>query len=230
MKIKGLWRAMTGFERGLWISSSIVVTVCYFLAPTGNILSLFASLIGAAALIFSAKGYVIGQMLSIAFAILYGIISWEVRYYGEMITYLCMSAPIAVLSVISWLRHPYKQSAEVEVHRLTKKQALLLACMTVAVTIAFYFILGALNTANLLVSTISVTTSFLAASLLQMRSPYYAIAYAVNDIVLIVLWLLVIFVDSAALPMIVCFLMFLANDLYGFYNWRRMQKRQAIDE
>ena len=230
MKIKGLWRAMTGFERGLWITSSVVVVVCYALAPTGNILSLLSSLIGAAALIFAAKGYVIGQVLSVIFAVLYGIISWEVRYYGEMITYLCMSAPIAVLSVISWLRHPYKQSAEVKVHRLTGKQWLLLGGLTVAVTVAFYFILGTLHTANLLVSTISVTTSFLAASLLQMRSPYYAVAYALNDIVLIVLWTLVIFVDSAALPMIVCFLMFLANDIYGFYNWRRMQRRQLMDE
>ena len=230
MKIKNLWRALTGFERGLWITSSLVVTICYFLAPTGNILSLFASLIGAAALIFAAKGYVIGQVLSVIFAVLYGIISWQVQYYGEMITYLCMSAPIAVLSVISWLRHPYKKSAEVAVHRLTKKEIVVLGLLAVGVTTAFYFILGALHTANLYVSTLSVTTSFVAATLLQMRSPYYAIAYALNDIVLIVLWALVIFVDTAALPMIVCFLMFLANDIYGFYNWRRMQKRQALDE
>ena len=230
MSIKGLWRALTGFEKILWITSSIVVTVCYFLAPTGNILSLIASLFGAAALIFSAKGYVAGQAFAVVFAVLYGIISWEVQYYGEMITYLGMSAPIALISIFSWLRHPYKKSAEVTVSRLRKKHVIGLALLAVGVTTAFYFILGALDTANLPVSTLSVTTSFVAAALLQMRSPYYAIAYAVNDIVLITLWSLVIFEDSAAIPMIVCFLMFLVNDFYGFYNWRRMQKRQQSDQ
>lgn len=29
------------------------------------------------------------------------------------------------------------------------------------------------------------------------------------------------------LPMILCFIMFLANDLYGFFNWHKMKKRQA---
>lgn len=230
MYVKKLWNAMTGFERGLWITSSAVVTISYFLAPTGNILSLIASLIGAAALIFAAKGYVIGQMLSVIFAVLYGIVSWNFQYYGEMITYLCMSAPIALLSVISWLRHPYKKSSEVEVRRLRGKHWVLLGILTVSVTVAFYFILGALNTANLIVSTLSVATSFLAASLLQMRSPYYALAYSVNDIVLIVLWIMAVIADFSYLPMLICFFMFLANDMYGFYNWRRMQKRQAMGE
>ena len=76
MSIKGLWRALTGFERVLWIASSIIVTACYFLTGSGNVLSLIASLFGAAALIFSAKGYVIGQAFAVVFAVLYGIISW----------------------------------------------------------------------------------------------------------------------------------------------------------
>ena len=47
-----------------------------------------------------------------------------------------------------------------------------------------------LDTPNIVFSTISVTTSFLAASLTMLRSSYYALGYAMNDIVLIVLWVL----------------------------------------
>ena len=59
-----------------------------------------------------------------------------------------------------------------------------------------------------------------------MRSPYYAIAYAGNDIVLIVLWVLASIQDISYLPMVLCFVMFFANDIYGFINWKRMRKRQ----
>ena len=226
MKSYNPFRDLTKFEWTLWISSLAVVSASYLLSPDKDILTLLTSLIGVTALIFVAKGYVIGQILCIAFAVFYGLISLHFRYYGEVITYLGMSAPIAVVSTISWLRHPYRKTAEVEVQRLTKKKLICLVFATVVVTVAFYFILKALHTANLVWSTISVATSFFAASLTAMRSPYYAVAYTANDIVLIVLWITATVQDIAYLPMIFCFVMFMANDLYGFWHWCRMRDRQ----
>jgi nicotinamide mononucleotide transporter PnuC len=178
-------------------------------------------------LIFIAKGNVLGQLLMIAFSILYGIISYHFRYFGEMITYLGMSAPMAVLAAISWIKHPYRDSDCVKVDRLTKGKISILCILTLLVTAAFYLILGALDTSNLIISTISVSTSFLAASLTYLRSPYYALGYAANDVVLIVLWVLASMVDISYLSMVICFVMFLVNDLYGFINWRRMQRKQS---
>lgn len=99
--------------------------------------------------------------------------------------------------------------------------------LTAAVTAGFYFILRALGTANLLPSTISVTTSFLAVYLTFRRSPLYALGYAANDVVLIILWLLAARSDKGYLSVVVCFAVFLVNDIYGFLNWRRMEKKQA---
>ena len=227
MKFKNPFSTLTKFEWGLWSVSSLGVLLSHLLSPQKDILSVIASLIGVTALIFVAKGHVLGQLLTIVFAIFYGVISFQLQYYGEVITYVCMSAPMALLAAIAWIKHPYQQSEEVAVSSLSKRVAWCLIGLTVAVTIAFYFILGALGTANLLVSTISVTTSFLAASLTFLRSPYYALAYAANDIVLIILWILASITDTSYLCMIICFVMFLANDLYGFINWRRMEKRQS---
>ncbi len=224
--MKNPFKDLTKFEFVLWLSSVFVITLCFLLAPGKDYLTLIASLIGVTALIFVAKGYVIGQILCVIFALFYGVISFYFRYYGEMITYLCMSAPIAVISIISWAKNPYKDSAEVTVHRMTKGQIAVMFLFAAVVTVAFYFILKALGTANLIVSTLSVTTSFLASWLTFMRSPYYALAYALNDIVLIVLWLLASIENIAYAPMIACFVMFLLNDVYGFLNWKRMQARQ----
>ena len=227
MRLVSLFHSLTKFEWCLWLSSVVVVTVSFFLSPDKNVLNLIDSLIGVTALIFISKGYVIGQVLLIIFGVLYGIISFEYRYYGEIITYLGMTAPIAGLAVISWLRHPYKDSKEVEVNRHLKLSTwLTLIFLTAAVTVGFYFILKALGNSNLLFSTISVTTSFLAASLTFLRSPYYGLGYAANDAVLITLWVLAALEDPGYVPMIFCFVMFFINDLYGFFNWRRMSKRQ----
>lgn len=218
---------LTRFEWGLWLTSLVVVAGTYLGFQAGDALSLLASLIGVTALIFVAKGHVLGQVLTMVFAVFYGVISWAFRYYGEVITYLCMTAPMALLALITWLRNPYKDSAEVTVRRLTGKHWLVLGVSTVLVTAAFYFILQAVGNAALWVSTLSITTSFLASGLTALRSPYYALAYAMNDLVLIVLWVIAAFADISSVPMVSCFVMFFANDLYGFINWRRMEKRQA---
>lgn len=210
----------------LWIFSIAVVGVSSAFAGGEGILSTVASLIGVTALIFVARGDAYGQIITIVFSILYGIISYKFKYYGEMITYVFMSAPAAFVTLIAWLKHPYKDSHEVKVDSMTKNKWLMTIGLSLVITVVFYFLLKALGTSNLVVSTISILTSSFACILLILRSPYYAIAYSSNDIVLIILWILATIENVKYLPMIFCFVMFLANDLYGFYNWCKMKKTQ----
>ena len=226
MKIKNPFKDLTRFELGLWLTSAVVVIISFIFSPEKDVLTLVASLFGVTALIFIAKGYIIGQVLVIIFALLYGIVSFYNEYYGEVITYVCMSAPMAVMALISWATHPFKDTKEVEVHKMTKWQIALMPILTACVTVAFYFILEFLGTANLFFSTVSVATSFAAVYMTFMRSPYYAVGYFLNDIVLIVLWVMASIEDIGNIPMILCFVMFLINDSYGFISWRRMERKQ----
>ena len=219
------------FSKGetlLWTVSVAVITVSFCIFDGTNYLTLCASLVGATSLIFNAKGNPIGQALMVVFSLLYGVISYTFAYYGEMITYLGMTAPMAVFALISWLRNPYRGNrAEVAVNRLSQREIALMFLLTAAVTVAFYFVLRALHTNNLFPSTVSVATSFLAVYLTFRRSAYYAAGYAANDAVLIVLWTMATIEDVSYLSVTICFVMFLANDIYGFINWKRMQRRQA---
>lgn len=227
MNISESLKSLTKFEKCLWLVSVSVIAVSFFISGSGDVLSLTASVIGVSSLIFLARGFAFGNVLMIVFSILYGIISFTFDYYGEMITYLGMTMPMAVVSLISWLRHPYKKTAEVAVSKLTRGKLVFTIISSLAVTVAFYFILKAFGTANLLPSTVSVFTSFAAATLTAFRCPYFAVLYAANDIVLIALWVLASIEDISYLPMIICFIMFFINDSYGFICWRRMEKRQA---
>ena len=215
----------------LWSISMTVVLVSNFVSKDIQIVTLLATLIGVTALIFVAKGNVWGQIFTVVFSVLYSITSFEFRYYGEIITYLGMSAPIAALSVISWLRNPYKKGKnEVKIRHLKARDIILCIALTLSVTVAFYFILRALQTPNLLVSTVSITTSFLASYLMFMRNSYYALAYAANDIVLITLWIFATIDSLSYLPMVACFAIFLVNDIYGYASWKIREKKQEAGE
>lgn len=226
MKFENPFAKLTTFEWILWGTSVLSIICAFLISGAGSILEMLTSLFGVTALIFVAKGLIIGQMMTVFFSLLYGIVSFKFNYYGEMITYLFMALPIALFATIEWIKHPYKNTDVVEVSKVTKKQVIIMCFLSVCTTIIFYFILKFFNTPNLFFSTISVTTSFVAAYLTYLRSPYYGIGYGLNDIVLIILWTLASIEDIRYLPMILCFVMFLANDIYGFYNWRKLRKTQ----
>ena len=216
-------RYFTLFEWMLWSGSVLLTVGAFLLFDRGSWLSLAASLIGVTSLIFAAKGNPAGPGLMIVFSVLYGVISLSFRYYGEMVTYLGMTLPMSVFSLAAWLRHPYAgERTQVEVSRLTPRALALTAVLTAAVTAVFWVILARLGTANLVPSTVSVVTA-----LTFLRSTYFALAYAANDGVLIVLWTLAVREDMGYLSVLLCFVVFLVNDLYGFVNWKRMARQQA---
>ncbi len=215
-------------EKLLWSGSVTLILAAFFVFDRVNYLNLAASLVGVTSLIFAAKANPVGQALMIIFSLLYGIISFGFSYYGEMITYLGMTMPMSVFSLVSWLKNPFNgKRNEVRVNRIHRKEVLMMCVLAAVVTTGFYFILKAFGTANLRLSTLSVTTSFVAVYLTFRRSPFYAAGYAANDVVLIILWILAARENSGYISVAVCFGAFLVNDLYGLISWKKIEKRQS---
>lgn len=229
--IKKANQYFTKGEKILWSVSVLLILVFFLIFDRTSYLTLTASLIGVTSLIFNAKGNPIGQLLMIIFSVIYGIISFSFAYYGEMITYLGMTAPMALFALISWLKNPFGNSkSEVKVNHLKRSELVFMLVLSAVVTVIFYFILSAFNTANIIPSTASVTTSFLAVYLTFRRSEYFPLAYGANDIILIILWTMASFENISYISVVVCFAVFLINDFYGFINWSKMKRKQAIIE
>ena len=224
-------KALSRNEKIFWLVSLAIVALSNVFSQDFSMLTLAAALIGVTAVLFGAKGNVWGQILISVFAILYGIISWQNRYWGEMITYLGMSLPMALWSIYTWIRNPSAENnAEVKINKLNAKNYILLIASGVAVTVGFYFMLKFFDTPNLIFSTLSIMTSFFAAALTMLRSSYFALWYAMNDVILIVLWVLAAINNPIYIPVIVNFVVFLFHDLYGFYSWKKREKKQVSTE
>lgn len=138
MKLKSIKGYFSKVEIILWVISVSLIIISFAVFDRRNHMILAASLIGATSLIFNAKGNPIGQVLMVVFSVLYGIISYSFAYYGEMITYLGMTAPMAIVALIAWMKNPYKgNKAEVKVNNLKFIEIIFMAVLTVAVTVAF---------------------------------------------------------------------------------------------
>lgn len=216
---------LTGKEWGLWLGSLVIVIFSNILTGDVDLLTLVAACVGTTSLIFAAKGNVWAQILMIVFSILYGIISWRFQYWGEMITYLGMALPMAIWSTVTWIKNPSENGHEVAIQKLTFKHITGLVFFGILITGIFYLILNAMDTPNIVFSTISITTSFIAAALMMLRTSYYALGYAFNDIVLIILWTLASIQNIAYIPVVVNFAIFFLNDMYGFISWKKREKQ-----
>ena len=123
-------------EKRLWLISVSAILLSFFLFDRHNWLTLIASLTGVTSLIYNAKGNPVGQALMVLFSLMYGIISWQAQYYGEMITYLGMTMPMAVFALVAWLRNPFGGNrAEVTVNRIGRGEWLICAILTVLITL-----------------------------------------------------------------------------------------------
>ncbi len=227
--MKNPFKGFTIQEWIIYLSSLIIVLVSNFIGGQVDLINLLCTVMGVTALIFIAKGNVIGQMISVVFGVLYSITAIKYRYYSEIITYLGMTAPLALISIFTWIKNPYKKGENVvKIRLLTLNEGLFLTGLTLVVTTIFFFVLKHLETPNLFVGTVSIATSFVASYLMVRRISYYAIAFMCNDVVLIVLWVLASFDDLTYLSMVACFLTFLVNDLYAFTRWKIREKKQGL--
>lgn len=110
-------------EMLLWTTSAAFILLSFYIFDRENYLTLCASPVGVTSLIFNAKGNPFGQFLMIVFSLLYGIISYTFAYYGEMITYLGMTMPMAFFALITWLRNPYGENkAEARVNQIGARE------------------------------------------------------------------------------------------------------------
>lgn len=228
-KFFGKWNL---FEILLLSISLAATATIFFLGREKNPWSLLSSVFGIVCVIFTAKGNPVAQYLSIVFAVFYSVVSYQSRYYGEMLIYLFLMIPIHVACIVSWIRHRRDpESAEVRINSLRAREYLLLGMADCIVTVAFYFLLKALGTDELIVSTISLVSSVSAAYLMLRRSEYYAVCFIVNDIILLILWgLRVYHYGVSSLPTLITFVVFLINDVYGFLAWRKRRRRQNAEE
>jgi len=174
-----------------------------------------------------AKGKNLGQIFGVIITILYSIVSFKNKFYGEVLIYLIIMLPMYVIGIFTWIRHKNKETDSVEINQISIKEWIIVAIIFIAIFVGIYYLLKAFNTNELIVSTISVLASLFACYLQIRRSKFSFGFYIINDIILMVLWgIPVMKGNMVLLPMLLDPTINFINDNYGFYNWRKLEKKQ----
>jgi len=220
----------TKLEKMLLIGSIIVVSLVGIIFKS-DLLTTICSIVGIITALLLAKGKNLGQIFGLLIVALYSIVSLKNGYYGEVIIYLGIMLPMYIIGIISWLKHQNKETNSVEVNKIKAKEWCIVFIVSIVAFTLIYFLLKMFNTNQLIISSLSVIDSLFAVYLGVRRSKYSFYFYVINDLILIALWGIPVIGGSLILlPMVFNPLINLINDLYGIYNWRKLERIQGCEK
>lgn len=177
-----------------------------------------------------SKGKVESYGISFVSVFFYAIVSYNQGYYGELIITIFLTLPLAIVGIISWIRNQDIDKGVIIVNTLSKKEIYLVILSQIFLFSVYYSMLKAFQTELLMLSTISLITSVLAAYFEARRSEMAMFCYAANDFTIILLWLVPIINGQISLiTVLVGPLLLLVNDFYGVYNWSKIKKEQSAN-
>lgn len=225
-KVREFFSDWNGFEKGYVIIGVILLTVTEALFP-GGLRQYVCSLSLMLSAILLAKGKVESHIFAIIYSITYIMISMKQRYYGEVIMSLCVYLPVSIFALINWLRHLRHQDHTVAIQQLSKKELLAAFGSQILLSFVYYAFLKYFNTANIIISVISVIFSILACYFEARISVWSLYCFITNDIITIILWLIPLLAGEKQLASILIGpLMITVSDIYGVFNWHRLHQQQ----
>lgn len=224
--IKEYFKTWNLFEKGLCFISVITILAVGIIFQSDKI-AIVESIVMVLTAILQAKGKIESQFFSLLDCFLYSYLSYKSRYFGEVIFYLLIMFPMAIMGIISWMKHKSDKTDTVEVNEIKAKEWGRLVVVSIIAFVGLYYLLRFFDTSQLIVSTFSMVISMLAVYLLVRRSKYSFLFYILNDIILIILWALpVIAGEFLLIPMMIGPIALLISDTYGTINWGKMEKEQ----
>jgi len=224
-----IFKDWTKLEKTLLFGSIILVGLVGIIFKS-DVLTTICSIVGIITALLLAKGKNLGQIFGLLIVALYSIVSFKNGYYGEVIIYLFIMLPMYVVGIVSWIRHQNKDTNTVEVNKIKLKEWIIVLFASIVCFTGIYFLLKVFNTNQLFISSLSVIDSLFAIYLGVRRSKYSFYFYVVNDLILILLWGIPVVTGTIILiPMVFNPLINLINDLYGIYNWKKLENMQGVE-
>ncbi|MEG1582145.1 MAG: nicotinamide riboside transporter PnuC [Clostridia bacterium] len=185
----------------------------------------------------TAKGKVAGLYLNSVECLVYVGLCMTSALYGEIIKVLIVSLPLKIASIISWTKNKknaknnkYAKGQEIIIRKMNWKNWLLVVISLVFGTIIMYFVLGALGTNKLLLSSLTFTMGIIVSILSAMCYKEHWYLLIVSTLISTILWMTIIFGgDLGSLPILTSYFSSLVNSVYGVIMWTAMYRKVAVN-
>ncbi|MDE6567257.1 MAG: nicotinamide riboside transporter PnuC [Lachnospiraceae bacterium] len=227
-----IMREFTGWKlwQIVWIflANGVILGVSLYLGDTA--LGILASLTGVTCVILCGMGKLSNYIFGTVNVVLYAIVAWKAKYYGDVMLNLLYYFPTNLLGFFVWSKHINQENNEVYKKRMTLQQDIVLGIVSVAGVLGYSYILKKLGGNLPIVDSMSTVFSVIAQILMIKRFVEQWIIWIIVDIVSVIMWIAAFFTGGESVAVLMMWSVYLANAVIMFVKWSKESKEDASKE
>ncbi|HGO5824124.1 TPA: nicotinamide riboside transporter PnuC [Mannheimia haemolytica] len=222
----------TRFEAS-WLMLFLTIQIAIFIYQPDSWIATIAAITGILCVVFVGKGKISNYLFGLISVSLYAYISYTFQLYGEMMLNLLVYVPVQFIGFYFWRKNMTSENTvnnagveEVIAKALTAKQWVIVAITTIIGTFLYIELLKYLGSALAILDGATVVISIVAQILMVLRYREQWALWIIVNMMTIALWTAMYFQNGeTSLPLLVMYVMYLCNSIYGYYNWIKLHRK-----
>ena len=220
---------LTGWKKWqvLWLAFAIITILGVSIQQGDTWIGIIASVTGVICVVLCGMGRVSNYLYGTINVILYAYIAWKAKYYGDVMLNLLYYLPTNFIGWAAWNKHINAETNVVYKKRMTIKQDILLAIISIVSVAGYAYILRLLGGNLPIVDSMSTVFSVIAQILMIKRFMEQWVIWIVVDVVSVIMWIAALSTEGASIAVLLMWAVYLANAVIMFVKWYRESRLQA---
>ncbi len=203
----------------VWLILNVLIISLLSVCMGDDLRGIIAAVTGVMYVVLTGKGKISGYIFGLVNVALYAIISFEAKYYGEVMLNAVYYIPMHFIGWFMWKKHMNSETKEIIKERMSLKWEIILLCIVVVAIVIYGRILDMLGGNLPYIDSISTCLSILAMILSVRRMVEQWVLWTIVNAVTVYMW----FVDYAQggsdVAMLLMWMMYLVNGVVILAKW-----------
>lgn len=216
----------------IWLFSFTVIILTLSILWKDTWYGTVASLTGIWCVVLTAKGKISNYYFGIVNVILYAVVAYQSKFYGEVMLNILYFLPMTVWSIFLWKKHKVSEDRpdDVKVITLKWKERILWFIGSVLAVLGYTYLLYVLKGNLPWVDSITTIASIVAMIILARRAIEQWILWIFVDILTVIMWVIAIKQGAGDITILIMWIAYLINAIYGYINWVKLLKDQKNEK
>lgn len=209
----------------LLVACGVIMALSIYWQDT--VMGIVSAVTGVACVVCTGKGKLSAYIFGTVNVVLYAIISYQAKYYGEVMLNALYYFPMEFYGFYVWNKHMNSETHEVEKKQMTARGRIIMSLSVVLGTIAYGFVLKALGGALPFVDAMSTIVSVVAMIISVKMYMEQWILWIVVDVVTVIMWGIAFAHGSESIATLLMWIIYLGNAIIMYIRWAKEAKQSA---
>lgn len=210
----------------LLVACSVIMGLSIYWNDTA--IGIISATTGVACVVCTGKGKLSAYMFGIVNTVLYAIISWKARYYGEVMLNALYYVPMQFYGFYVWSKHMNEETHEVKKRRMGSKGRFVMAISVFFATLFYGYILNSMGGTLPYVDALSTVVSVFAMIISIKMYMEQWILWIVVDIVTVIMWFVQFYQGNDSIATLLMWIVYLGNAVIMYVKWEKEAKSNEI--